>query len=306
MKRAAVIGLGTMGPGMAATLARGGMDVDVFDTSADALKRTEGDVKTAHAVLERIGGPAAAKPGEIRYHTDLKACVANSEFVIESVPERADIKTKVFAELDKLAPADCILASNTSGIPITKLQAATTKPGRVVGMHWSNPPHVIPVIEVIAGNHTTQATVDATTAVIKGLGLLPVVVKKDVPGFVENRVLYAIMRECVALAEQGVIGPEDLDTCVKWGIGFKLAVIGPLELLDVAGLDIYEAVASYLNADLDKRGDVSPMITERTKRGELGMKTGKGIYSYTPELIQQLRMQRAQKLVGVRKTLEGR
>src|SRR5262249_39198170 len=153
---------------------------------------------------------------------------------------------------------------------------------------------------------TEMGAVEATKALIKGLGLLPVVVKKDVPGFVENRVLYAIMRECVALAEQGVIEPEELDTCVKWGIGFKLAVIGPLELLDVAGLDIYEAVANYLNADLDKRGDVSPMITERTKRGELGMKTGRGIYAYTPERIQQLRAARAQKLVGVRKTLEGR
>ena len=306
MKTAAVVGLGTMGPGMAATLARGGLDVDVFDTSEAALKRTEGDVQTAFAVLERIGGPAAPARGQIRLHSALEPCLAKAELVIESVPERADIKTKVFAEMDRLVSPTCILASNTSGIPITKLQAATARPGRVVGMHWSNPPHVIPVIEVIAGNHTAQATVDATKKLIKDLGLLPVVVKKDVPGFVENRVLYAIMRECVALAEQGVIEPEELDTCVKWGIGFKLAVIGPLELLDVAGLDIYEAVASYLNADLDTRKDVSPMITERTKRGDLGMKTGKGIYNYTPELIQQLRTSRAQKLVGVRKTLEGR
>ena len=122
-----------------------------------------------------------------------------------------------------------------------------TDPGRVVGMHWSNPPHVIPVIEVIAGARTSPDVVERLRAMIDDLGLVPVRVQRDVPGFVENRVLYAIMRECLALVDDGVISAEELDTCVKWGIGFKLAVIPPLQLLDVAGLDIYNAVGSYLN-----------------------------------------------------------
>ena len=305
MKTAAVVGLGTMGPGIAATLAKGGMDVRTYDLKPEVVEKAKGDVQTAFAVLDRIGRPKAEKIGTVSFHTDLAESVTGVDLVIESVPERLEIKAKVFADLDRLARPDAMLASNTSGIPITKLQEATARPGRVIGMHWSNPPHVIPVIEVIAGNKTDKAQVDALKALINGLGLYPVVVKKDVPGFVENRVLYAIMRECLALAENDVIDPADLDTCVKWGIGFKLAVIGPLELLDVAGLDIYQAVASYLNADLENRGDVSSMITERIARGDLGMKTGNGIYRYTPEQIQQLRMARAGKLVGVRKTLEG-
>jgi 3-hydroxybutyryl-CoA dehydrogenase/5-formyl-3-hydroxy-2-methylpyridine 4-carboxylate dehydrogenase len=172
-------------------------------------------------------------------------------------------------------------------------------------MHWSNPPHVIPVIEVIAGEQTAPEVVERLRTMVSDLGLIPVRVLRDVPGFVENRVLYAIMRECLALVDSGVVSAEELDTCVQWGIGFKLAVIPPLQLLDVAGLDIYQAVASYLNADLDDRKDVSETITSRAARGELGMKTGSGLFSYTPEQAQALRQQRAAGLVAVRKALGG-
>jgi 5-formyl-3-hydroxy-2-methylpyridine 4-carboxylic acid 5-dehydrogenase len=303
--RAAVIGLGTMGPGMAATLARGGMDVACFDIAPAQIEKAKGEVAAAFQVLERIGGPAP-HAGKVSYAGELAAALDGVDLVLESVPEKLDVKQRVFAELDRLAPATALLASNTSGIPITKLQEATQRKERVVGMHWSNPPTVIPMIEVIAGAHTTPVSVERMASLIRGLGLTPVVVQKDVAGFVENRVLYAILRECCALVERGVISSSDLDTCVKWGIGFKLAVIGPMELLDVAGLDIYEAVASYLNAELDDGKSVPGLITERTRDGRLGMKTGRGIYEYTPERIAALRAQRAAKLVAVRKILEER
>jgi len=172
-------------------------------------------------------------------------------------------------------------------------------------MHWSNPAHVIPMIEVIAGNETQKETVTWMVDTIKGLGLLPVVVQKDVPGFVENRILYALLRECVDLVEKGVIDAEGLDTCVSWGIGYKLSVVGPMALLDMAGLDIYQAVGSYLNKELSTRGDVSGYVTERTAAGKLGMKTKGGIFNYTPERITELQGQRARRLVAVRKALEG-
>ncbi|HTZ29907.1 MAG TPA: 3-hydroxyacyl-CoA dehydrogenase NAD-binding domain-containing protein [Streptosporangiaceae bacterium] len=303
MKRVAIIGTGTMGPGMAATLARGGLDIGCFDTLEAARDRVPGEVETAFAVLDRIGGPEAAERGTVTVHDDLGAAVGDSDLVIEAVPENAEIKAKVFADLDRLAPASAILASNTSGIPITKLGESVADPSRVVGMHWSNPPHVIPVIEVIAGARTSPAVVELLRDTITGLGLVAVRVQRDVPGFVENRVLYAIMRECLALVDDGVISAEELDTCVKWGIGFKLAVIPPLQLLDVAGLDIYNAVGSYLNQDLNARRDVSETITSRVQRGELGMKTGSGLFSYTPEQAQSLRQERAARLVAVRKAL---
>jgi 3-hydroxybutyryl-CoA dehydrogenase/5-formyl-3-hydroxy-2-methylpyridine 4-carboxylate dehydrogenase len=130
-----------------------------------------------------------------------------------------------------------------------------------------------------------------------------VVVEKDVPGFVHNRLLYAILREAVSLVEKRVVSPEELDKCFKWGLGLKLAVIGPMELLDVAGLDIYEAVASYLNEDLENSAAVPAYISKLTKEKRLGMKTGNGIFDYTPEKIQQLRAARAAKLMAVRKAM---
>ena len=305
MTKTAVIGVGTMGPGIAATLARGGMTVGVFDTSAEALERCTGAMEMAGKVLGALGVPDNDSGSQVTLHDDLDACLEGADFVVETVPEKLDIKAEVFRRIDERVAADCILASNTSGIPITKLQEGNSNPGRVVGMHWSNPPHVIPVIEVIAGAATTTRTVDWMMATIKGLNLLPVVVRRDVPGFVENRILYALLRECVDLVEQGVIDAEGLDTCVSWGIGYKLSVIGPMALLDVAGLDIYEAVGSYLNNELCNRGGVSDYVTERTAAGNLGMKTGSGIYSYTPERIKELQGLRAKKLVAVRKALES-
>ena len=181
--------------------------------------------------------------GPITFHDDLASAVAGAELVIENVPENLQVKAEVYRALDALLPADTIVASDTSGLPITKLQAFMSNPARVVGMHWSNPPHIIPMIEVIAGEKTAPQTVDFIVRTIRALNLLPVVVKKDVPGFVENRVLYALLREAVSLVESGVIDPEDLDTCVSWGIGYKLGIVGPMALLDMAGLDIYESVS---------------------------------------------------------------
>jgi 3-hydroxybutyryl-CoA dehydrogenase/5-formyl-3-hydroxy-2-methylpyridine 4-carboxylate dehydrogenase len=305
MSKAAVVGLGTMGPGIAATLSRAGMTVTAFDVSADQRAKAPQTMEMAMNVLANLGTPDRGNGSGVKITDDLADCVKGADLVVETVPEKLDIKLKVFEEIDRAVGKDCVIASNTSGIPVTKLQAGNSAPGRVVGMHWSNPPHVIPMIEVIAGDDTDGKTVTWMCDTIKGLGLLPVVVQKDVPGFVENRILYALLRECVDLVEQGVIDAEGLDTCVSWGIGYKLSVIGPMALLDVAGLDIYQAVGSYLNKELCTRGDVSPYVTGRTAGGKLGIKTGSGIFSYTPERIKELQGQRARKLVAVRKALES-
>ena len=208
-------------------------------------------------------------------------------------------------ELEELVPAKCVLASDSSGIPISKLQDGSNYPDRFVGMHWSNPPHIIPMIEVIAGKETDMNIVDWLMKLIRDLGLIPVFVKKDVPGFVENRVLYALLRECVDLVEQGVIEPIDLDTCVSWGIGYKLSVIGPMALLDMAGLDIYEAVGTYLNKELCQRNDVSSLIKDKTKAGKFGIKSGGGVFSYTKDQVATLRADRARSFVAVRKALDS-
>ncbi len=301
--KGAVIGVGTMGPGIAATLSRGGLDMVLYDLSAEQLRKAEADMPSLQKVLDEI--KVAASSGKISYESDLARAVCEADFVIEAVPERLELKQRVFAELDRLARPAAILASNTSGIPITRLQEAVACKSRVVGMHWSNPPHVIPMVEVIAGEHTDPGVVERTRRLVADCGLIAVLVDKEVPGFVHNRLLYAVLREAVSLVEKGVVSPEELDKCFKWGLGLKLAVIGPMELLDVAGLDIYAAVAGYLNADLDNSARVPDYIAEKVQAKRFGMKTGEGIYQYTPQKLGALRAERAAKLIAVRKTLEG-
>src|SRR5439155_19182356 len=235
---------------------------------------------------------------------ELDTALAGADFVLEAVPEKLELKQELFPQLEAAVGAEVILASNTSGIPITKIASVCEHPERVIGMHWSNPPHLIPMIEVIPGEQTSQETVDATSQLVRRFRYHPVV-EKEVAGFVENRILYAILRECLHLVDEGIIDPEGLDLNVRWGIGYKLAVIGPMELLDMAGLDIYNAVGSYLNQDLSTSGEVSSTIRSLIERGRLGMKTGGGLYDYTPEDIARLRAERAAKLVAVRKALEG-
>ena len=303
VRRAAIVGTGTMGPGMGAVLARAGIDTALYDISPEALERAKDGAELASGVLERLDA-ASADGGGLRFESDLAAALDGAEFVIEAVPEKLELKQELFPQLEAGAADGAILASNTSGIPITRIAAVCSRPERVVGMHWSNPPHLIPMIEVIPGEQTSRETVDAASALVRRIGYHPVE-EREVPGFVENRILYAILRECLDLVDRGIIDPEGLDLNVRWGIGYKLAVIGPMELLDMAGLDIYNAVGSYLNQDLSTSGEVSSTIRDLIGRGRLGMKTGGGIYDYTPEQIDRLRAARAGKLVAVRKALEA-
>ncbi|RST85042.1 3-hydroxyacyl-CoA dehydrogenase family protein [Aquibium carbonis] len=306
IRRVAILGLGTMGPGMAARLARGGLDVVAYDVAPAAIERARAALTVADGVLDSLGiAPPSGGAGTIRFTEVIADAVSGADLVIENVPEKEEIKAEVYRQIDGLIPADTIVASDTSGIPITRLQAHISNPARMVGMHWSNPPHIIPMIEVIAGERTAPATVQLIRDLIRSIGLLPVVVKKDVPGFVENRVLYALLREVVDLVERGVIEPEDIDTCVSWGIGYKLAVIGPVALLDMAGMDIYHSVSSFLNADLADRKDVAPLVSTQIASGKLGIKSGEGLYSYTPDRIAALQRDRARKLVAIRRILEG-
>ncbi len=303
--KAAIIGLGTMGPGIAATLARSGMTVTAYDASPEQRAKAPAAIETAQGVLAKLVVPDRGNGTGVRIAESLGDCVADADFVLETVPEKLDLKIQIFREIEALVGSDCILASDTSGLPITRIQEGVVAPGRLIGMHWSNPPHIIPMIEVVPGAKTAPQVVDWMMATIKAAGLLPVLVKKDVPGFVENRVLYALLRECVDLVDQGVIDVEGLDTCVSWGIGYKLSVVGPMALLDMAGLDIYQAVGSYLNRELCSRPDVSDYIAKQTASGRLGMKTGGGLFDYTPEKVGTLQAERARKLVAVRKILQS-
>lgn len=301
-RTAAVMGTGTMGPGMGAVLARAGYQVTLYDTSAEALERAKGGYDLAWGVLDRLETPVV-ETGSVRYASEVADALTGAELVVEAIPENLELKKKAYAEYEQHVGPEVVIASNTSGIPATRIAAELAHPERVVVMHWSNPPHLIPMIEVVPGERTNQATVDAALAVIKDVGYVACLLKKEVPGFVENRVLYAIMRECLALVDEGVVSLDELDVNVKWGIGYKLAVIPPMHLLDMAGMDIYTAVAGYLNPDLSNATEVSPTIRDLVAKGRLGMKTKGGLFDYTDEQVAALRAERGASLVKVRKAL---
>jgi 3-hydroxybutyryl-CoA dehydrogenase/5-formyl-3-hydroxy-2-methylpyridine 4-carboxylate dehydrogenase len=293
-----------MGPGIAAVLSRLGSTVRLNDVDEAVLERAKGATELALGVLDRVNAPKA-DGGSVSYELDLKTAVTGANLVIEAVPERLALKREIFAKFEEYTAADAILATNTSGIPISDIAVELKHPERVIGMHWSNPPHLIPMIEVVPGEKTSDAVRDALVATINEIGFAPVV-EKEVPGFVENRILYAILRECVSLVERGIVSEADMDVAVKWGIGYKLAVIGPMRLLDMAGLDIYQSVSGYLNKDLSNADDTSPLITERTAQGKLGFKTLGGMYEYeSEEDVKARRAEIAKGLIAVRNTLQS-
>lgn len=300
---ATVIGSGTMGPGIAATLARAGATVRLYDISDEAIARAEAAYGVVTGVLEAVGSPTVPG-GSVSFGTDLDAALADTGLIIEAVPEKLELKQKVFADIEARVGDDVIIATNTSGIPITTMAESMTLPGRLIGMHWSNPPHLIPMIEIIPGKATEPALVDKLVEIVKAFNYTPVV-EKEIPGFVENRVLYAILRECMALLEEGIVTPEGLDACVKWGIGYKLSVVGPTRLLDMAGLDIYQAVSSYLNKELDVSTDTPQFIKDKIAAGQLGFKSGGGMYEYGEGDVDAKRKEIITGLIAARKTLSA-
>lgn len=306
-KSVAIIGAGTMGPGMAAVFATHGYDTRLMDISEPVLEKAKGTVETVYAVLLSQGflteEQIAQGRKNLSFTTSQAEAVSGVDLVVEAIPEKLEFKHAFYKEVETQVSESAILASNTSGFPIGALAEVCTHPGRVIGMHWSNPPHIIPVIEIIQSEATTDAVRDELWQVTQDIEMVPVLVKRDIAGFIENRVLYAIMRECLHLLDEGIATAEDIDTVVKWGIGYKLAVIGPMELLDMAGLDIYHSVASYLNADLSNAAGVSERVQEKVKSGELGLKTGKGLFEYAPGSIPGLMQKRMQRLLGTKKIL---
>lgn len=300
---ATVIGSGTMGPGIAATLAQAGVTVRVYDISEAALEQAKTNTARAADVLTELNGPYDNTPA-VSFGTNLAEALADTELVIEAVPEKLALKTQVLAQIEELVDDQVPIATNTSGIPISTMAATMKVPARFIGMHWSNPPHLIPLIEIIPGEATAQSVVDELVAAVEGFNY-NAVVQKEKAGFVENRVLYAILRECLALLDEGIVSPEGLDTTVKWGIGYKLSVVGPTRLLDMAGLDIYQAVSAYLNQDLDASTTTPQLVEDMVAQNKLGFKTGAGMYDYTPAEIEAKRADIIAGLTEVRKTLSA-
>ena len=282
VKRIVIAGAGTMGSSMGETFAKYGYDVTLYDIFPSALEKAGNLIRLNQEteVAEHVVTPeeSAALLERIRYSED-KACFEGADLVVEAILEKLDVKHAFWAELSALVPEDAILASNTSGLSITAIAEVVKRPERFGGMHWINPPHLIPLIEVIQGKKTDDETAAAIRDMALAVEKKPVIVQ-DAPGFALNRIQLAVLRECLHIVEQGIATPEAVDDVMKYGLGMRYACLGPFEVCDLDGLGIFYNIASYLFEDLADEKAPFGMLADRFEKGQYGVKTAAGFYDY--------------------------
>jgi len=279
---AVVIGTGTMGPGIAAVLALAGAPTTLVSrTEAGAAK----GLATARALIRQLeenelasGDRSAEARDRLAGATDPGSAVASASLVVEAIVEDMRLKQDLFRLLDGASPPDAILASDTSGLSITEIATATTRPGRVLTAHFWNPPHLMPLVEVVLGAKTEERVAARMMDILRGLGKTPVLLRKDRPGQLGNRIQSALMREAMHIVEEGIATAEDVDRAVRLGFGLRMPMWGPLQHVDAVGLDLVLAVQDYVLPDLNNHPRAPQILRDKVARGELGQKTGRGFY----------------------------
>jgi 3-hydroxybutyryl-CoA dehydrogenase len=283
--RIAVVGAGLMGHGIAQVFALAGHDVTITDAIAANLDTVKARISNNLRDL----GDEPATVERVTPRTSLAEAVRNADYVVEAVSEDLPLKQKLFAEVEAHVRPDTILASNTSVIPITSIMQNLARRERALGTHWWNPPFLVPLVEVIETQWTAPQAVDWTMALHAAAGKKPAHVKKDVPGFIGNRLQHALWREAVSLVENGICDAETVDTVIKAAFGRRLPVLGPLENADMVGTDLTLAIHKTVLPAIDSRPGPSPYLEKLVAEGKLGFKSGEGFRKWTPEQQAALR-----------------
>lgn len=281
----AVIGAGLMGHGIAQIFAAAGHDVFLYDNDAATLASAPQRIEEIFDLL----GADPANAARVTCQADFEAAVVDADFVFEAAPEKPELKQHIFARLDAATKAGAILATNTSAIPIGLIGAEVADKSRVVGTHYWNPPHLVPLVEVVQAEHTAPATVARMIDLLHSVGKFPVHCRRDVPGFIGNRLQHALKREAIALVASGVCDAETVDAVVRNGFGARMAVLGPMEQSDLVGLDLTLDIHRTLIPDLDCTPQPHALLQQKVAAGELGMKTGRGFRDWTPEQAAEVR-----------------
>jgi 3-hydroxybutyryl-CoA dehydrogenase len=282
MKNITVIGAGTMGNGIAHVFAQSGYNVSLFDIAEAALTR---GMATITKNLDRLvakekitNETKETTLANLTTFTDLEAAVGKADLVVEAAVERIDLKLNLFKDLDQYTKPECILATNTSSISITKIAAATNHPDKVIGMHFMNPVPIMKLVEIIRGYSTSDETMAATVEMSKSLGKIPVECN-DYPGFVANRILMPMINEAIISLHEGVAGVEEIDTIMKLGMAHPM---GPLQLADFIGLDVCLSILNVLDDGLgNPKYAPCPLLVNMVTAGKLGVKSGEGFYDYS-------------------------
>lgn len=289
IKKITIAGAGTMGYSMAEIFARKGYDVILWNHRSATLERAK--TKIAPDMVNRVS------------YTIDPAAFRGRDLIVENIVEDLAAKSEFYRTYSPLADEQTIIATNTSGLSINALAKSVKGPERFLGMHWFNPPTLIPLIEIIKNDHTKAEAAKTIYDLSLAIGKKPAIVEKDAPGFAANRIQLAVIREALSMVKKGIISKEGADAVMKYGLGFRWACLGPLETVDFGGLDVFAHVSEYLMADLEDSHEVPLLLAEKVKEGHLGVKTGEGFYKYDGDKAAKATEERDRKLKALYEAL---
>ena len=310
INKIAVIGAGTMGHGLAQVFALAGFQVFLTDSDPEVLGKAVPRIQTNLATCLKMDSVdekrASAVPALITLAPNLTEAVSNADFIIEAVYENLEVKHQVHRLIEENSPAHAVITSTTSSFCVRDLAVIFSQPERFLVTHYWNPPYIIPVVELVPGDHTSTEAVTTTKTLLEEVGIYPALVNKDVPGFVGNRLQHALRREAIAIVAEGIASPEDVDLIAGLSFGLRLPVVGLLETIDLGGLDLTLAIHTYLLPELDRSIEPHQLIREKVARNELGAKTGKGFYDWPPGRVAEVIQRRDEALLEMVKWLKAR
>jgi 3-hydroxybutyryl-CoA dehydrogenase len=310
IQRVAVIGLGTMGHGIAQTFALAGCRVTGYDDVAAARASALDRIRQN---LVDFAGAGLLAPDEIEpvlariaIRESEAEAVRDAECITEAIVEDLPAKQDLLARLEDLVADETILASNSSTFPISQSGARLRRPERAIVTHWFNPPHIVPTVEVVGGPRTAESTIAAMLELLRRAGKLAIRINQELPGFVVNRVQIAVMRELWDLLDRGVASVEDIDAAIQGSMGFRLAALGPLRIQDFGGMDVNAAVFRNLAPEIASGTDVPGVVQRMVDAGHFGFKTGQGFYAYPPETADRVRSDRDARYLSLLKLFHSR
>jgi len=301
MEKLAIIGCGTMGHSIALSAALAGLKVKLYGLNFLETERAQRSIIDKLNVLSENGlldlDNSELVTNRIIFTHSISELAEGTSFIIETIPENLEMKRDIFLYLDKICDVDVILASNTSGLSPSKIASGTLNPQRIVVTHFWNPAHLIPLVEVVRGIHTSDQTIKRAFDLLKCMNKKPIEVKKESPGFVGNRLQFALLREAQYILEQGIASKEDIDAAVTFGIGRRLSATGPFISADMGGLDVFSAISDYLLCELSNAKNASPELKKLVEENKFGVKTGEGYYKWDKLFIEKMNQKREKDLI---------
>lgn len=304
IKNIVIAGSGVMGSSIAQVFAQYNFDVVIYDVSESQLEKSKELIALNQNVLieKEILTPEQAQAvlRNLSFTTN-KECFAKADLVSESIVEKLEVKHAFYEEIVKLCKEDCIITTNTSGLSIHKIAESVTLPQRFAGMHFVNPPHIVPLVEIIKCKETQDEVTEILWQLLENVNKKPIIVKKDIPGFILNRIQFAVLREALGIVESGAASLEDLDKVLHYGLGMRYACLGPFEIADLGGLDTFASISNYLFADLNNQKEGSALFNELVKQGKLGVKSGEGIYDYSNGKGEEVIKKRDENFLAIKK-----